>query len=186
MVLEVTPAGQAELLRLLLDVLVVERGTLLAAHLTGADLDADLLQGRTLDRRHELQCRARLAGVEVGLGVLGDLRDVGRQLARLGEVRTLRRLPLGVGVTARLGGREGDELLGGIQLVALALTWGCTVAEVPGQTVMPFVAASGPGSGEEADVVRLARSDVLDVGRSSRRAAGTAPPCRWRPPSRRR
>ena len=60
-------------------------------HLTGTDLDADLLQGRTLDRRLELQCRARLAGVDVGLGVLGDLRDVARQRACLGEVRAGRR-----------------------------------------------------------------------------------------------
>ena len=54
------PAGQTQLLRLLLDILVVELGALLGVHLSGAHLDADLLQRRTLDRRLELQRRARL------------------------------------------------------------------------------------------------------------------------------
>src|SRR4051795_1372060 len=83
------PTGQAELLGLLLDVLVVERGALGGVHLTGADLDADLLEVRALDRRLELQGRAHLARVEVGPGVLGHLRHVGRQRARLRHERSL-------------------------------------------------------------------------------------------------
>src|SRR4051794_30851165 len=105
------PAGQAELLRLLLDVVVVELRALLGARLTGAHLDGDLLQVRALDRGEELQGRSGLAGLEVRLGVLGDLGDVGRQLARLAQERALRRSTLDVGVAAGLRGGESDELL---------------------------------------------------------------------------
>src|SRR5829696_9931735 len=96
------PARQPELLGLLLDILVVELGALLPIHLTGAHLDADLLQRRALDRRLELQGRAGLASVDVGLGVLGDLRHLGRQGALLGEEWAGRRVAFGVRVTARL------------------------------------------------------------------------------------
>ena len=41
--------------------------------------------------------------------------------------------------------------------------FGMYIAAVPGQTVMPFLAASVSGEGEESDIVRLTRSDVLDV-----------------------
>src|SRR3954468_20096555 len=83
------PAGQTELLRLLLHVLVVERRSLGGVDLAGAHLDADLLQRRALDRGLELQRGTRVAAVEVGLGVFRHLRDVGRQLAGLGEEGSL-------------------------------------------------------------------------------------------------
>ena len=67
----ILPARQAELLRLLLDVLVVLRGALLRCGDARADLDRDLLEVRPLDRRQELKRRGGRALLEVGQQV-GD------------------------------------------------------------------------------------------------------------------
>src|SRR5215207_4431503 len=158
------PARQTQLLRLLLDILVIKSSALLRSRLPSTDLDADLLKRRALDRRLELQRRACLARLEVGLGVLRNLADVSRQLAVSGEEWAGGWGPLGIGVTAWLRGHEFDEVLGCVELLALhglgdvqAITWPDRHAEA---------GAIAARDREEADVLGLAWRDVLNVRRN--------------------
>src|SRR4029453_5955340 len=105
------PALEPELLGLLLDVLVVERRPILSGPEAGTDLDGDLLKGRALDRRLELQRGRDVPLLHVGHHVLDRLGGVGRQLAALDHVRAGRRVGPGLDVASLGTGHEGDELL---------------------------------------------------------------------------
>src|SRR5215218_10412048 len=113
------PALEPELLGLLLDVLVVERGAVGRRADPRADLDRDLLERRALHRRRELQRRRDLLLTDVLLQV-GDRRGHLRgQVAALHHERAGHVPRLGVDVTA-LGARdERLELLGRVELLAL-------------------------------------------------------------------
>src|SRR4029450_9579017 len=72
---ELVPALEADLLGLLLDVLVVERGPVRGRSQPGTDLDGDLLQGRALNRRRELERGRDLPSLHIGHHVLDRRRD---------------------------------------------------------------------------------------------------------------
>ena len=69
--------GKAKLLRLLLDVLVIERGAVGRRADARADFDGDLLERRSLDRRQELERRRRCAFLP-GSRAGGRRRPAGR------------------------------------------------------------------------------------------------------------
>src|ERR1700712_5580782 len=104
------PGLEPELLRLLLDVVVVQGRALLRRRDAGPDLDQDLLQVRSLDRREELERDARLLLVDVLLRV-GDQRGrAARDGTLVDRVRTGREARLVLDRAA--GGRvePGQEL----------------------------------------------------------------------------
>src|SRR5665647_2300949 len=97
-----SPAREAELLGLLLDVIVVALRTISCTGDTGAHLDGDLLEVRALDRGDELQGRADVAVIEELLQVGYSSRQAGGQRAALDHVRAGRRDSLGLDVAGIL------------------------------------------------------------------------------------
>src|SRR5664279_2542518 len=114
-----SPACEAELLSLLLDIIVVALRTISSAGDAGTDLNGDLLEVRALDRGHELESRADVAVIEELLQVAHSSRQTGGQRAALHHVRSGRRDSLGLHVARVLRSQPGHELLGRVELVAL-------------------------------------------------------------------
>ena len=120
--------------------------------------DGDLLEGRALDRREELQRRERLAAVEVRLQVL-DAPAAGRRAgAAVDEVRPVTPTA-SVCASQPFGEATKARNCFALVLVLAALRRGRTPAG--SQVVMPALLASSPGMAKKPSRCRLSGKLLL-------------------------